>query len=60
MSFSSEDLEGEGEELAFAEAELVCAALGGIGLQTGVFPRKFHFGLAQSQPGCSNHRSRCC
>lgn len=43
MLFSSKELEGEGEELAFAEAELTCSALGGIMLQTGVFPRKFHF-----------------
>lgn len=43
MSFSSKELEGEGEEPAFAEAELACSALGRIVLQTGVFPRKFHF-----------------
>lgn len=43
MSFSNKELEGEGEELAFAEAELASSALGRIALQTGVFPRKFHF-----------------
>lgn len=43
MTFSSKELEGEGEELAFAEDELACSALGKIALQTGVFPRKFQF-----------------
>lgn len=43
MSFSRKELEGEGEELAFAEAELACSSLGRVSrLQTGVFPRKFH------------------
>lgn len=36
MSF--QELEGGGEELAFAEAELACLALKRIALQTDVFP----------------------
>lgn len=60
MTFSSKELEGEGEELAFAEAELACLALGRIVLQTGVFPRKFQFDLSQPQAVCNRHGSQCC
>lgn len=52
MTFSSKELEGEGEELAFAEAELACLALGRIVLQTGVFPRKFQFVICHSPKLC--------